>query len=112
MDNLEELINGMNACEIAEFIIRVQRQTRIETIEEIKTLIDKVHIKRGLDDFDTLSTMCKTFIEENNLDRTRKRAIKEVFEAIAKLEPYNDGFIEAYHKDHIEKLAKKFGVEL
>lgn len=79
MDNLEELIGSMDACEIAEFIIRVQRQTRKETIEEIKTLIDKTHIKRGLDDFEALSAMCKTFIAENNNDK-QKQILKEALE--------------------------------
>lgn len=74
MDNLEELIDNMDTCEITGFILYVQRQTRKETIEEIKTLIDKIYIKRGLDDFETLSTMCETFIKENNNDRrTYKR---------------------------------------
>lgn len=66
MYNLEELIANMDACEITGFILYVQRQTRKETLEEIKTLIDKVHIKRGLDDFETLSTMWKAYINEEN----------------------------------------------
>lgn len=68
MDNIEELITdaGMNASEITGFIIYVREQTRKETIKEIKTQIDKILIKRGLDDFETLTTMWKTYIKEDS----------------------------------------------
>lgn len=68
MYDLEKLIAGagMDACEITGFIIHVRQQTRKETIEEIKTRIDKILIERGLDDFEALTTMCKAYMEENS----------------------------------------------
>lgn len=68
-----------------------------EEYEKLKTL-EEGHIT------------CEDMLEF--VEKARKETADKIFNDIFKLEVYDDGWNKTYYKDHIEKLAKQFGVEI